>query len=285
MLAVVALALVFGAAAGAGASPNNDPRSGVTSPTRGSVLPLGVPVMVTGVAVNGETGGIVSVDVSVDGGATWDRAEGTETWLFTFTPTEPGPLTITSRAATEDVFESPAYSYPVTVGEGTPPPVHCPCTLVPPFLPNRPVITDPDAVPVELGLRFKPDRDGLVTGVYFFRHPGNTGPHVAHLWSSDGELLAEATAANATGIAPRLTFSQPVPVRAGSTYVASYYTPSGHYASTEDFFSGVMVLPPFSTVFDENGGAGVYRYGTGGGFPDQTWHASNYWVGPIFSTS
>ena len=29
--------------------------------------------------------------------------------------------------------------------------------------------------------------------------------------------------------------------------------------------------------------AGVYRYG--GGFPDQTWQASNYWISPTFTTT
>jgi Domain of unknown function (DUF4082)/Bacterial Ig domain len=282
-LVVVALTLVFGGVPGAGATPGF-PMSGVYSPAAGSVLAVGTPVLVTGGAANGETGGIISVEVSLDGGATWELAEGTETWSFTFTPTEPGQLTIVSRAATDDVVETPTRSNQVTVGEGDAPPRTCPCRLLLPPLPNRPMINDPDDVPVELGLRFTLDRPGVITGLDFVHFTGNDGPHVGHLWTADGELLATATPA-ATGFLVRFTFSPPVPVQAGSTYVASYYTPSGHYASTVDYFSGALVLPPFSTVFDENGGAGVYRYGSGGGFPDQTWNASNYWVAPTFSAS
>jgi hypothetical protein len=29
----------------------------------------------------------------------------------------------------------------------------------------------------------------------------------------------------------------------------------------------------------------VDRYGLGGGFPEQTWHASNYWLEPVLSTA
>jgi hypothetical protein len=43
------------------------------------------------------------------------------------------------------------------------------------------------------------------------------------------------------------------------------------------------VQPPFTTVFDENGGAGVYQYGDAPAFPTQTWNRSNYWVTPIFT--
>src|SRR5262249_60510324 len=69
------------------------------------------------------------------------------------------------------------------------------------------------------------------------------------------------------------------------TYVVSYYTPSGHYASTENYFTSPVLSPPFSTVVDDTGGSGVYHYGPGGGFPDQTWPASNYWVEPGFTTA
>ncbi|MGZ4977041.1 MAG: DUF4082 domain-containing protein [Methylobacter sp.] len=33
-----------------------------------------------------------------------------------------------------------------------------------------------------------------------------------------------------------------------------------------------------------SGGNGVYVYGTGSAFPNQTWNASNYWVDVVFTT-
>jgi hypothetical protein len=146
-------------------------------------------------------------------------------------------------------------------------------------------IDDPDPVPVEVGLRFRTDRDGFVTGLLFYRYWDNIGPHIAHLWSADGDLLAEETLASTGDNFPYVRFGQPVPVQADRTYVVSYYAPGGHYASTEHYFDSPVVAAPFSTVVDEAGGSGVYTYGEAGGFPDQTWHASNYWVEPVFTTS
>ena len=134
---------------------------------------------------------------------------------------------------------------------------------------------------MEVGLRFRTDRDGYLTGLYFWRNPANTGPQVAHLWSADGDLRAEATLTGSTASYPQITFTPPVPVQAGAGYVVSYYTPTGHYASSIGYFAGAIVRAPFEAIYDTSGTAGVYRYG--GGFPDQTWEASNYWISPTFT--
>ena len=33
-----------------------------------------------------------------------------------------------------------------------------------------------------------------------------------------------------------------------------------------------------------SGANGVYHYGTGGGFPTDSWQASNYWVDVVFTS-
>ena len=38
-----------------------------------------------------------------------------------------------------------------------------------------------DASPIELGVLFQAERDGTVTGVRFYKGPGNNGIHVGHL--------------------------------------------------------------------------------------------------------
>jgi hypothetical protein len=48
-------------------------------------------------------------------------------------------------------------------------------------------------------------------------------------------------------------------------------------------FGGALLEPPFRTVFDEAGGAGVFQYGDGPMFPNNTRNRSNYWVAPIFT--
>src|SRR5262249_59076107 len=43
-------------------------------------------------------GTVDKVEVSVDGGATYSTATGTNLWSFNWTPSAPGPVTIKSRA-------------------------------------------------------------------------------------------------------------------------------------------------------------------------------------------
>ena len=76
------------------------PTSPITSPAGGATVEEGKPVTITGTASDGETGGVVGgVEVSVDGGESWHRAEGRESWRYTWTPQAQGQATIQSRAA------------------------------------------------------------------------------------------------------------------------------------------------------------------------------------------
>ena len=50
-----------------------------------------------------------------------------------------------------------------------------------------------DTSAVELGTRFTPTESGLVTGVRFYKGPGNTGTHVGRLWNAAGDLLGTVT--------------------------------------------------------------------------------------------
>ena len=47
-------------------------------------------------------------------------------------------------------------------------------------------------------MKFRPDTDGAITAIRFYKGPGNEGPHVGHLWSSSGELLGTAAFRNET---------------------------------------------------------------------------------------
>ncbi len=64
----------------------------------GAIIVTGTTVNVTGTASDAGGGSVVKVEVSVDGGATWNVATGTTSWSFNWTPTSPGPATIRSRA-------------------------------------------------------------------------------------------------------------------------------------------------------------------------------------------
>lgn len=133
----------------------------------------------------------------------------------------------------------------------------------------------------ELGTRFTPAVNGQVTGVRFYKAPGNVGPHVASLWSTAAPGAPLATAAFAAETASgwqEVAFAAPVAVSAGTTYVASYACPSGHYPATPEYFltgmdTGLLQAPA---------GAGVFN-ATPGAYPASAFANTNYWVEPTFS--
>ena len=152
-------------------------------------------------------------------------------------------------------------------------------------VPSTPWVNDPAAA--EVGVKFRSDAAGYVTGVRFYKGGRNTGPHTGSLWSATGQLLAQAafSGESASGAWQTVTFATPVAVSAGVTYVASYHTATG-YAADPGYFassgrdSGVLHAPGSGA----SGGNGVYAYGPGG-FPTQSYNASNYWVDVAFATA
>lgn len=143
-----------------------------------------------------------------------------------------------------------------------------------------------DSSPVQLGVKFRASVDGFVTGVRFYKGPGNTGTHVGKLWNTSGGQLASAVFTNETETGwQQVNFDIPVPVTAGTVYVASYHAPNGHYSADIAYFrdSGVDQGPLYLLRDGENGGNGVYAYGTANTYPSASYNAANYWVDIIFS--
>ena len=99
---------------------------------------------------------------------------------------------------------------------------------------------------------------------------------------SSGQTTATFTGETASGW-QQVSLATPVAIAANTTYVASYYTASGFYSSTRPYFTTSVYTPPLRALADgDGGGNGVYRYGTGGGFPTSTFNSTNYWVDVIF---
>ena len=48
----------------------------------------------------------------------------------------------------------------------------------------------------ELGVRFRADVNGFITGVRFWKGALNVGPHTGNLWSATGQRLATANFSN-----------------------------------------------------------------------------------------
>ncbi|HUI53566.1 MAG TPA: SBBP repeat-containing protein, partial [Bryobacteraceae bacterium] len=55
-----------------------------------------------------------------------------------------------------------------------------------------------NASPLTLGLKFRSDVTGTITGIRFYKGAGNTGTHIGLLYSSSGTLLGQATFINET---------------------------------------------------------------------------------------
>ncbi len=161
----------------------------------------------------------------------------------------------------------------------------CPCTIWPsPATPGT--IDAGDAGAYELGVKFRAEIDGVITGIRFYKSAGNTGTHVGNLWTSAGALLASATfTGESTSGWQEVTFASPVSVMAGTTYVASYWAPNGHYSINGGYFSaGGVASWPLSALGNAESPNGVYRAGSSG-FPTGSWNASHYWVDVAFMSA
>jgi hypothetical protein len=136
-----------------------------------------------------------------------------------------------------------------------------------------------DSSSVELGVKFVASAGGAITGLRYYKSAQDTGAHVGSLWSSTGQLLTSATFSNETASGwQTVTFSQPITITAGTTYVASYHS-NGFYAATPNYFtsdhsSGALTAP--------SGANGVYAYGSGSLFPSASYNSTNYWVDVLY---
>ena len=151
---------------------------------------------------------------------------------------------------------------------------------------SAPTLVDSgEAASVELGMKFRADSDGYVTGVRFYKSAANTGAHSGSLWSFSGTLLASAQFVNESASGwQQANFSSPVPITAGTTYVVSYFAPSGHYAYDTNYFAtaGVDNGPLHALASGVDGANGVYTYNYASTFPVSSWMSTNYWVDVVF---
>ncbi len=160
--------------------------------------------------------------------------------------------------------------------------------------PSIPFLADQ---PVELGVKFRSDVDGTISGVRFYKGLGSTGTHTGSLWTSIGTRLATGTFTNESASGwQELIFSQPVSISANTTYIASYHANNG-YAVSFNYFSskGADNGPLHALKSGVDGPNGVFAYGAGGQFPSNPppiqnlWFSvptgQNYWVDVIFTSA
>jgi hypothetical protein len=276
--------LIPGLVAASASSDSIPPISTISLPAPGTSVPADSLVNISGTAVDSGGGVVGGVEVSTDNGVTWHPVSGgRESWIYQWQPLQPGSYSLRSRAVDDSAnlgTASNAVSVSVT-------PRQCPCSIWPSNV--APVVAaDPDQNAIEIGVKFFADTDGLVSGIRFFKAGTNTGTHVGNLWTANGQLLARATFTNESASGwQQANFAAPVRITAGTHYVASYHTNTGHYAAdVYYFFSSGFDNPPLHALENGlDGGNGVYIYGANSSFPTNSFKSSNYWVDVVFTTS
>jgi hypothetical protein len=279
------------------ATPSTDstaPTSTINAPAQGATFSDGSAVTISGTAADAGGGVVAGVEVSTDGGTTWHpvttmSAPNTSvTWTYSWIAHGSPSTAIESRAVDDSGnLEKP--------GSGTTVNINCPCSVW--GTSTTPAHADSgDAASIEVGVKFKADTYGVISGIRFYKASTNTGTHIGNLWTSGGQLLASATFTGESGSGwQQVNFAQPVTVDKNTTYIASYFAPKGHYSADGGYFYttpglGAPTLtnvdsPPLHALRNTSGVVnGVYSYSGSSIFPTSSSNASNYWVDPIFST-
>jgi Domain of unknown function (DUF4082)/Bacterial Ig-like domain/Cohesin domain/FlgD Ig-like domain/Bacterial Ig domain len=282
-----------GLIAASASSDIEPPVSSIAAPLNGALLPSGTPVTIHGTANDVGGGVLVGVEVSVDGGATWQPATGASSWTFAWTPIAQGSVVIESRGFDDSGnMEVPGSGETnadkITVTVTAPAPPTCPCTI---FQPSDAPAADNDSYNDgqgnELGTRFRTSIDGYITGIRYYKSAANTGTHIGELYTNTGTRLAQATftGESASGW-QEVSFASPVAITQGTTYVAAYFSPGGTYAATHNVFNSAVVNGPMRGLADgEDGANGVYGYTSTPAFPSSSYLSSGYYVDAVFNTS
>ena len=209
--------------------------------------------------------------------------------------TKTATLNPTSNLAPNSTYTASITNALDTVGNNLAAPVTwsfttsaCPCTIWAPSSAPAHIETN-DTAAVEIGLKFRSDVNGFISGVRYYRGANVAGTRTASLWKKGGALLAQAvfTGETASGW-QEVTFSSPVAITANTTYIVSYHTTTGAYAADLNAFTnaGVDSPPLHALKAGVDGGNGVYKYSATPAFPaTASPKATNYWVDVVFTTS
>ncbi len=209
----------------------------------------------------------------------------TGTRWYTHAGAKYGRLSKTRRLIVVAILGALLMSFPVAIGRSSHASPPCPCNV---FTSAQPSTTPGLYVQtggIEVGMRFKADQNGYISGARFYKISGMTGTHTASIWDSMGNRLAQATftSESATGW-QQINFS-PIAVTANSLYTVSVFMADGNYAATSNFFmtdinNSPLIAPNDGTTYDGLGNRGQGDYNDSGSsrYPTQTYNATNYWV-------
>lgn len=149
---------------------------------------------------------------------------------------------------------------------------------------SNPVTNSYEDSPVELGVKFKSSVSGYIKGIRFFSAANPSGIYKGHLWNAVGKLLDSVQFNNVTASGwQEALFTNPVLIKADTTYIASYHTSTGHYAATPAGLANNIINGSLTALGSSiAGGNGLFSYGNSSVFPTSSFNASNYWADVVF---
>jgi hypothetical protein len=268
--------------------------AGLAGVTNGTTLAVtAAPLVITTTSLtNGVTNVAYSATLAAAGGTmpyTWSIASGSlpaglslnaASGAITGTPTAAGALSFTAQVSdASSPAQKATKSLSITITLVSAVVSIWPATTVPGLADGG-----PDSA-VELGVKFRSDVAGTITGIRFYKATANTGTHVGNLWSSAGTLLGSIAFSNETASGwQQMLLAAPVAITSNTVYVASYHCAIGHYSADLNYFAsnGADNPPLHALTNGVSGGNGVYAYGTSSAFPSSTWNSANYWVDLVF---
>jgi hypothetical protein len=258
------------------ATKSNDsaaPTATITGPAQGT-FGQGSSVTVTGTASDAGGGVVAGVEVSLDGGGTWHPASGRSSFSYTGLVSGTGSSVIRARAIDDSGNIQPT---PAVLG-GT---VDCPCSIFGDSIPKGQ--DSGDGGSMTLGVKFQASVDGFITGVRFYKSIANTGTHTGTLYTADGTSLSSVAFTNESAQGwQTATFATAVPITAGTTYVAAYNAPNGHYSADSNYFAYRGATGgPLTALGGYNQPNGFYAFGSR--FPDSSYKQTNYYVDAVYS--
>ncbi len=267
---------------------NLAPASVITSPVHNANISNSITyITISGTSADAGGGVVAGVEISVDNGVSWQFAIGTSNWTYNWLPASSGSYTIKVRAFDDlgnlETTGTAPSANAITVNVTVTSPV-CPCKIFPASpTPANTLLNDNTSI--EAGVKFKSTVNGYITAIRFFK-PSTSGTYTVNLWDNATQQKLSFAAAQAAGTGwQTVLLPNPVAITAGSTYVASYYSSSGDYANTDNYFTSAVINGYLEALISSTGNEnGIYRTGSSG-FPTQFALATNYWVDIEFSTT
>ncbi|ETX30397.1 DUF4082 domain-containing protein [Roseivivax isoporae] len=258
-----------------------------------ATIPALTEITLTGTATDDDgnpltdDGVVALVEVSLDGGVTWNVAEGRNTWSYTWLPLTAGTYDVRVRAI-DDSLNMPSFG---SLDGGT-------VEITAPLPPETVSLLSPwttfdgrffnETTPLQLGTRFRPMEYGEVTELRYWRaeaDASDTDVRTGRLWDGAGNLLATVQFVSDPGETgwQIATLDTPVTLLPGRDYVVTYET-LNNYVGTPGFF-GDTYTEPDDILSAPGGSNGVFAVGAGAIFPQSSFQSTNYWVDVTFAPS